>query len=61
MGGRDGKESACNAGDLGCIPCLGSFPGEGNGNSLQHSCLKNSTERAWSATVRGVAESDTTE
>ena len=29
-----GKESACNAGDLGLIPGLGRSPGEGNGNSL---------------------------
>ena len=28
-GGSDGKESACNAGDLGWIPWLGSSPGEG--------------------------------
>ena len=34
-GGSDGKESACNAGDLGLIPGLGSSPGEGNGNPLQ--------------------------
>ena len=31
-GGLDGKESACNAGDLDSIPRLGGFPGEGNGN-----------------------------
>ena len=40
-GGADGKASACNAGDLGSIPGSGSFPGEGNGNPLQHSCLEN--------------------
>ena len=34
-------ESACNAGDSGSIPGLGRSPGEGNGNSLQYSCLKN--------------------
>jgi len=34
---------------------LGRFPGEGNGNSLQYSCLGNSLNRgAWQATVRGV-------
>ena len=27
----DGKESACDVGDLGSIPRLGRFPGEGNG------------------------------
>ena len=32
-----GKESACNAGDLGSIPGLGSFPGEGIGYPLQYS------------------------
>ena len=37
-GGLDGKESACNAGDPGLIPGLGSSPGEGNGNPLQYSC-----------------------
>ena len=40
-GGSDGKESACNAGDLDSIPGLGRSPGEGNGNSLQYSCLEN--------------------
>ena len=40
-GGSDGKASVYNAGDLGLIPGLGRFPGEGNGNPLQYSCLKN--------------------
>ena len=44
-GGSDGKESACNAGDLGSIPGLGRSPGNGNGNPLQDSCLKNSMDR----------------
>ena len=35
------KESACNAGDLGLILGLGRSPGEGNGNTLQYSCLEN--------------------
>ena len=35
------KVSACNLGDLGSIPRLGSSPGEGNGNPLQYSCLEN--------------------
>ena len=39
--GSDGKESACNAGDLGSIPGLGRSPGEANGNPLQYSCLEN--------------------
>ena len=39
-----GKESACNAGDLGVIPGLGRSPGEGKGYALQHSGLENSME-----------------
>ena len=39
--GSDGKASACNAGDPGLIPGSGRFPGEENGNPLQHSCLEN--------------------
>ena len=59
-GGSDGKESACNAGDPGSIPGSRRSPGVGNGNPLQYSCLKNSTERgAWCATVQGVAKSRT--
>ena len=47
-GSSDGKASAYNAGDLGSIPGLGRSPGEGNGNPLQHSCLKNPMDRgAW--------------
>ena len=41
-GGSDGKESAYNTEDPGLIPGSGRFPGEGNGNPLQHSCLENS-------------------
>ena len=40
-GGSDGKESPCNAGDLGLIPGLGRCPGGGHGNPLQYSCLGN--------------------
>ena len=40
-GGSDGKESTCNAGDLGSIPGLGRSPGRGHGNQLQYSCLEN--------------------
>ena len=40
-GGSDGKASAYNSGDLGSIPGSGRFPGEGNGNPLQYSCLEN--------------------
>ena len=56
--GSDGKESACNAGDLDSIPGLGRSPGEGNDNPLQYSCLENPMGRgAWQATVHGVAKS----
>ena len=59
-GGSDGKESACNAGDLGLIPGLGRSPGEGNGYPLQYSGLENFMDRgAWQATVHGVAKSRT--
>ena len=59
-GDSDDKESACNAGDLGSIPWLGRFPGEGDGNPLQYSCLENSMDRgAWRATVPGVTKSQT--
>ena len=40
-GGSVGKESTCNAGDLGLIPGSGRSPGEGKGNPLQYSCLEN--------------------
>ena len=40
-GDSDGKESACNTGDLGSIPGLGRFPGRGHGDSLLYSCLGN--------------------
>ena len=61
-GGSGGKESACNAGDPGSIPGSGRFPGEGNSNPLQYSCLENPMDRgAWPVTVHRVAESDTTE
>ena len=40
-GGSDGKESACNAGDLGLIPGLGRSPGGRHRNPLQYSCLEN--------------------
>ena len=53
-----GKESACNAGDLGSIPEPGRSLGEENGNPLQYSCLENSMDRGarWD-TVSGVAKS----
>ena len=44
-GGSEGKESACNPGDLGVSPGLGRSPGEGNGYPLQYSCLENPMDR----------------
>ena len=59
-GDSDGKESACNAGDLGLIPGSGRSLGEGNGNPLQYSCLENPMDRgAWQATVHGVTKNQT--
>ena len=50
------QQCACSTGDPVSIPGLGSFPGGGNGNPLQDSCLENSMDReAWWATVHGVA------
>ena len=54
-GGSAGKESACNAGDLGSIPGLGRFPGEGNSYPLQYSGLENSMD----CIAHGVAKSRT--
>ena len=45
MFGASSNEFACNAGDPGSIPGLGRYPGEGNGNPLQCSCLENSMDR----------------
>ena len=53
--GSAGKESACNAGDLGLIPGLGRSPGEGNGYPLQYSGLKKSMD----CIVHGVTKSRT--
>ena len=50
-----GKESACNAGDLGLIPGLGRSPGEEKGYPLQYSGQENSTD----CIVNGVAKSQT--
>ena len=43
-GGSAGKESACNAGDLGLTPGLGISPGEGKSFPLKYSGLENSTD-----------------
>ena len=53
--GSAGKESACNAGDLGSIHGLGRFPGEGKGYLLQYSGLENFTD----CIVHGVTKSQT--
>ena len=61
-GGSEGKESACNAGDLGLIPGWGRSPGEGKGSPLQYSCLENPRVRgAWWAAVHNITELDMTE
>ena len=53
--GSNSKESGCNTGDLGLIPGLERFPGEGNGNPLQYSCLENPMDRgAWWAASMGL-------
>ena len=54
------KNLPVNAGDLGLTPGLRRFPGEGNGNPLQYSCLENSMDRGsgW-APVHGVTKSQT--
>ena len=57
------KHPPANAGDVreaGSIPGLGRFPGEGNGDLLQYSCLENSMDRgAWQATDHGATKSQT--
>ena len=59
-GGSDGKASVYNAGDLGSIPGLERFPGAGNGNPRQYSCLENPMDGgAWCPCV--LKESDRTE
>ena len=57
-GGSDGKESVCNAGDLGLIPGSGRSPGEGNGYPLKYSCMENPTDReVWWATFHWLTKS----
>ena len=55
--GSAGKEATCYVGDLGLIPGLGRFPGEGKGYPLQYSGLENAME----CIVQGPKELDTTE
>ena len=53
-GGSVIKNPPANAGDLNSIPGLGRSPGEGNGNPLQYSCLRNPMDRgSWQATPWG--------
>ena len=63
QGGSVVKNLPANAGDardLGTISGLGRFPGVGNGNPSQYSCLKNPMDRgAWWATVHEVAKGST--
>ena len=62
LGGSDGREYTCNAGDPDLIPGWGRSPEEEKGNSLQYPSLEDPMYRgALPATVRGVAKSDTTE
>ena len=57
-GGSLGKESACNAGELGSVPGLRRSPGEEKGYPCQYYCLENPMGRgAWQATVHGVEKS----
>ena len=62
-GGSDGKETACNIGDLGLIPGLGRSPGGGHSNPLQYSCLENPHGQRCLAgySAWGCKELDTTE
>ena len=54
------KNLPANAGDKYSVPGLGRFPGEGNCNPLQYSCLENPMDRgSWQATVHGVTKSGT--
>ena len=59
-GGSEVKAHTCNAGDMGSIPGLGRFLGEGNGNPLQYSCLEKPMDGGvWWAAVHGVTKSRT--
>ena len=46
-GGSDSKESAFSVGDPGSVPSSRRFPGVGNGNPLQYSCLENSMDKGF--------------
>ena len=54
------KNPPANERDTSLIPGLGRSPGEGNGNSLQYSCLENPKDTgAWRAPLHGVTKSQT--
>ena len=56
-GGSAGKESTCNVGDLGSMPGLGRFTGEGNSYPLQYSGLENSMDCIpWGRTESDMSE-----
>ena len=61
-GGSVVKNPPANVGDIGSVPGLGRFPGEGNGNPLQYSCLGNPMDRGtwWATAHGGLKESDLT-
>ena len=55
------QRQAGDTGDSDSTPGAGRFPGGGNGNPFQYSCLKNSVDRgAWWAAFRGVTKSHPT-
>ena len=56
--GSAGKESACNVGDLGLIPCLGRSSGEGKGYPLQYSGLENCMDCVVHGVTKGTRLSD---
>ena len=54
------KNPLANAGDVGSVPGSGRFPGEGNDNSIQYSCLENPMDRGvWQPMVHGVTKNRT--
>ena len=56
-GGSAVENLPTNVGDVGSIPELRRSPGEGNGNPLQYSCLRNPIDRGtWQAVDHGVAK-----
>ena len=61
MGSSVVKNPAANAGDVGSFPGSERSLGEGNGNPLQYSCLRNPMDRGalWATTVHGVTKNQT--